>query len=134
MPAHKMITKNICIVMMFILVWTPFVSAGVGIKWSQESLRVQEGEGGCLTYSVYNPWPGKHERTYVQITLSSQLKEVLEVQDIESVLIPEETGLDEAIPVEFCFEVPKKIYSKNCWMGDFFVCERECLEEQKLYD
>jgi len=108
-----------------------FASAGVGIKWDRESALAEGGERACLTYGVYNPWP---EETYVKISLSDELQEVLDVQDINSTLIPAHTASTEAIPIEFCFDVPERIYGKNCWFGGFFVCEQECKEEQMIYE
>ena len=116
-------------ILVMILV-SSFVSGGVGIKWDRESALAEGGEKACLTYGVYNPWP---EETYVKIGVSEELIDVLDVQDINATLVPAHTSSGEAIPVEFCFEVPKKIYKKNCWLGSFFVCEQQCKEEQMVY-
>jgi len=106
-------------------------SAGVGIKWDRESALASGGEQACLSYGVYNPWPGD---TYVTVGVSEELQEVLIIQDVNATLIPEHTASGDSIPVEFCFEVPKGIYSKDCWLGGFFVCEQECIEDQKMYE
>jgi hypothetical protein len=106
-----------------------FVSAGVGIKWEQESFLVNSGEKTCLTYSVYNPWP---EDSSVQIELPENLKNLLTSQEAETKLIPANTASTAAIPVKFCFEVPQ-VYSKECLIGDI-ICKQECKEEQIVYE
>ena len=53
---------------------------------------------------------------------------------MNATLVPAYTSSDKSIPVEFCFEVPKKIYEKDCWLGGFFVCKQECKEEQRVYE
>lgn len=134
MLVHKMKKNkiNLGIVLILIVVAvSAFAAAGVGIKWERESALAEGGEKACLTYGVYNPWP---EETYVKIGVSDELLEVLEVQDINATLVPAHTSSGEAIPIEFCFEVPEKIYTKNCWLGGFFVCEQQCKEEMKIYD
>jgi len=104
-------------------------SAGVGIKWDQESFLVNEGARVCLTYGVYNPWP---DASNVQIVLPDNLKTLLISQEAETKLIPANTPSSAAIPVEFCFKVPQ-IYAKNCLIGGF-LCSQECKEEQKVYE
>lgn len=106
-----------------------FASAGVGIKWEQESFLINEGEKTCLTYSVYNPWP---ESTYVQIELPEILKDVLTSQEAETKLIPSNTPSSAAIPVQFCFKAPE-VYSKDCWIAGM-ICKQECSEPQKIYE
>jgi len=105
--------------------------AGVGIKWGQESRLVDEGERACLTYNIYNPWP---EESFAEIKLSEELEEVLVFQESEKKFIPANTPSEEAIPLEFCFEVPF-VYEeqKDCLIGNF-VCEQKCEGEQKIYD
>jgi len=103
-------------------------SAGVGIKWEQESFLVNEGDKTCLSYSIYNPWP---EEANVQIELSEPLKEVLTSQEAETKLIPANTPSSVAIPVKFCFKVPQ-VYQKDCLAGGM-MCKQECTEEQKVY-
>ncbi|MBS3099076.1 hypothetical protein J4462_02595 [Candidatus Pacearchaeota archaeon] len=127
---NKKIRSIVCILFLLVLLIYP-VSAGVGIKWDRESALASGGERACLTYGVYNPWP---EESYVKVSLSDELLEVLDVQDTEAVLIPSNTPSGAAIPIEFCFEVPEKIYEKDCWIGSFFVCEQECKEEQRVYE
>jgi len=116
--------------MVLILLVLPFVSAGVGVKWNQESMIVEENKESCLNYSVYNPWP---DDSYVIIEVSDELKDILVMQEAESKLIPKDTSSSEAIPVEFCFKVPE-VYDKNCLVGDIISCEKKCDEEQKVYE
>ena len=115
-------------VFLFILV-SSFVSAGIGLKWSQESQIIQENGESCLTYSVYNPYP---QNQYVKIGVSEELNPVLTEQEKESQEIPAETSSEEAIPVEFCFKVPR-VYSRDCWIGNYLFCKQTCTEEPKLY-
>lgn len=105
------------------------VSAGIGIKYDQESAMVEEGGKSCLTYSIYNPFPSD---TYVMISVSPELKDILVLQEMESKLIPRETSSANAIPMEFCFEVPQ-VYQRDCSVGSF-LCELKCEEENKVYD
>lgn len=117
------------IIVLMLLNFISSVNAGVGIKWERESVLVNEGQKPCLTYSVYNPWP---EATYVKIELSEELKNVLIQQDMESKLIPENTASSAAIPVEFCFKVPK-MYNEDCLLFNSLICKQECNEEQKMF-
>ena len=111
------------------LVMINFVSAGVGIKWEQESFLVNEGEKTCLTYSVYNPWP---QDSNVQIELPENLKNVLTSQEAETKLVPANTASTAAIPVKFCFKVPQ-VYSRDCLVLGM-ICKQECKEEQVVYE
>jgi len=121
------------IILLFVVgvMLSSLVSAGVGIKWDRESALVESGESACLIYGAYNPWP---KETWIEITVTEPLQEVLTLQKVESVLVPADTGVEQAIPLEFCFEVPRGIYNKDCWLGQWFVCEQTCLEEMKIYD
>lgn len=116
---------------MFVLVlaMVSLVSAGIGLKWSEESLIIDEREKYCMTYSVYNPWP---ENTYAEIGVSDELKEILIDYESEVKLIPSNTKNTESIPVEFCFKVPQ-VYERDCWIGNF-ICKQECKEEQRKYN
>lgn len=87
-------------------------AGGVGIKYSQQSAKIPEGAKTCMTYSVYNPW---EDDTYVKIKVSEGLQEILTLQETEAVKIPAHTSSSEAIPVEFCFEVPK-VYDREYQM------------------
>lgn len=120
--------KKIALLVMIIML-SSFVLAGVGIKWDEESALVNEGERTCLSYDVYNPWP---EDTFVTIEVSDELKEILVLQEAETKLVPANTASSESIPIEFCFKVPK-IYEKDCWLFEKFICKQECNEEQKVY-
>lgn len=121
---------NLVFLLAFIFLWISFVSAGVGIKWNKESALVNEGEITCLTYSVYNPWP---EDTYVTISPSEELNDILTMQDAKVKLIPAETSSNKAIPIEFCFKIPN-IYEKDCWIAGKFICEQTCQEDQQIYE
>jgi hypothetical protein len=117
---------------MLLLFILPFIYAvgGVGIKWDKESVIVNEGEKTCMSYSIYNPWP---EDSYVTIELSSTLKNVSTEYESEKKLIPANTPSTDAIPVKFCFKIPKKVYKTDCLLAGCAVCEQKCDEEQKVY-
>lgn len=107
-----------------------FISAGIGIKWSQESAMINENEKTCMSYSVYNPWP---EDSYVAISLGGELNNVLIMQEAQNKLIPADTSSSNAIPVEFCFKVPT-VYNRDCLIVGKLLCELKCNEEQKVYE
>ncbi len=109
-----------------------FASAGVGLKWQEESKIVNQGQKSCFQYSVYNPWP---QQSYATIKVSEELQSIIQSQDAEVKLIPANTPSTAAIPVKFCFEVPF-VYEdeRNCWLGDRFVCSQTCNAPQKIYD
>jgi len=107
------------------------VSAGPGIKWTRESFLVDEGEKFCVKdYKAYNPW---NKDSFVKVDLSLELQEVLTMQETESKEVPANTMNTEAIPIEFCFKIPK-IYEKDCALFNMFLCKQECNEEQKVYE
>lgn len=107
---------------------TTYVSAGVGISLTQQSILVFEGEENCIIYSVYNPFPGT---STVKLEVSEELKDILKSQGSDTVDIPAETGSDSAIPVNFCFKVPR-VYEMDCAIGNF-LCKQTCHEERKEY-
>lgn len=105
-------------------------SAGVGIKWDRQGAIVEQGSKTCLSYYVYNPW---EEDSYATIGVSEPLQEVLKSQQADAKFIPAKTSSAQAIPVEFCFEVPF-VYSneRNCLIGDF-LCEQACNSPQREF-
>jgi len=107
-----------------------FASAGVGIKWVEESIIVEEGEEGCLTYYAYNPWD---DDSTVVIGLSGELTDVLTMQEAETKFVPAHTSSNESLPIKFCFEVPR-VYERDCWIGESLICEQQCGVEQKVYE
>lgn len=106
-----------------------FISAGVGLKWSQESVIAIEHKKACITYYVYNPWDSD---TYVQIELSDEMQNIVASYESEKKLIPAHTSSGEALPIEFCFKTPY-IYERDCWIGNFLFCKQECNEEMEIY-
>jgi hypothetical protein len=106
-----------------------FVSAGVGISWDKESALIPEKTKTCLTYKVYNPWD---KDVYAKIELSDALQEIVSSYENEVKFIPKETSSAMAIPVNFCFKT-SKIYKRNCWIGNRFICKQECTEDMKVY-
>lgn len=121
------IKEVILVFLILIVLILPFSSAGVGIKWDKESVALKEGSKTCMTYSVYNPWP---DETYVVIAVSDSLKEVMISQEVEATLILAYTMSTEAIPIEFCFKIPR-IYERDCILGT--LCKQNCEEEQKTF-
>lgn len=120
----------IAMVMVFSLIVLPMVSAGVGIKTSRESLLVAEGKEVCITdYSVYNPWP---DESYVTVEVSGGLEDVLQMKDMVPIFVPAETYNEDAIPVEFCFKIPR-VYERDCLIGSM-LCVQTCSEEQVSYE
>lgn len=107
-----------------------FVSAGLGIKYGQESAMVNEGDETCLSYSVYNPWP---DDSNVIIGVSDSLKEILVLQEAETKFVPKFTSSQDAIPIKFCFKVPQ-VYSRNCAFAGKLLCELTCKEDMKSYE
>jgi len=116
---------------LFVVFALQIVSAGVGIKWDQESAIVGENNEVCLnSYSVYNPWSSE---SYVTIGLSGEINEVLVMQEAETKLIPAFTSSNESVPIGFCFKVPK-LYQRDCSIAGKFLCELKCEEAMKIYD
>ena len=113
----------------FILV-TNFALAGLGINTYQSSIAVSEGEEKCITYGVYNPFPG--EDTLVEISVSDELKEILKSQGSEKILIPANTLHDDSLPIEFCFKVPNNLFEKECAIGNV-LCKQTCPVEKQEY-
>ncbi len=124
--------KNLKFIVLFasLIIFSSLVSAGIGIKVSQESLLVSEGGEGCVTYYVYNPF---NENSKASISISGELRDILNYQEKETQIIPAETSSDEAIPVEFCFKIPKQIYKKDCLIGDM-MCKQDCNVDRKIFE
>ncbi len=121
---------RIVLLLILIIIFSSFASAGIGIKKYQESIAVNENEESCITVGAYNPFP---TGTNVVIGVSDELKGVLVTQEAESKYLPPETSSDEAINLKFCFKVPE-VYSKDCYVLNNFICKLECTEEQKVYE
>lgn len=121
--------KKIFAVVVLSFLMFSLVSAGLGIKYSEESALINEGDEKCLTYSVYNPWP---DDSNVIIDVSSELQEVMVLQEAETKFVPAFTSSENALPIKFCFKVPK-VYQRDCAVGSF-LCELQCQEETKVYE
>ncbi|HIH52262.1 hypothetical protein J4412_02780 [Candidatus Pacearchaeota archaeon] len=107
----------------------PLISAGVGVVWSQETALIPERTNVCLNYGLYNPWPTD---SYVKITLSESLQEIVESSDVKVDSIPKYTFHDASIPVKFCFKTPI-VYKQDCLVFDKFLCKQDCTEDMKIY-
>lgn len=127
---NQKIIAGFAICLFGILFMSSFASAGIGIKWGQESLLVNQGTEVCLTYNVYNPWPAN---SYVRIGVSGEVQTLLGSQEAETKLVPANTASNEALPLKFCFKVPY-VYEngRNCLAGSM-MCEQKCSGEQKVY-
>jgi hypothetical protein len=115
---------------LILLALLPLVSAGVGIKWAEQSVMVDEGGKACMTYSVYNPFPVE---TNVIIELSEELRGIVTEQESEAKLIPANTPSTNAIPVKFCFKVPRVYQAERNCLVLGLMCKQECNEEMKVY-
>jgi|SRR3989344_875675 len=123
--------KIIFLLTLLLVLILPIVEArkGVGLKWSLNSLRVEEGKETCVEYGVYNPW---EEDVNVKLGLSDNLKEITTKEFSESKFVPAGTSSKDSLPVTTCFLVDN-VYTKNCLIGSF-LCRKDCSEGQKVYD
>lgn len=117
------------VIMILLLSSLSFVSAGVGISWDTESITIIEETDICLTYKVYNPWDND---TYAEARLSSELSFIVDDKSSEVQFVPKLTSSDNAIPIEFCFSVPR-VYERDCLIGDSLICKKNCYEEMEIY-
>ncbi|PJE81317.1 hypothetical protein COU58_03125 [Candidatus Pacearchaeota archaeon CG10_big_fil_rev_8_21_14_0_10_32_42] len=125
--------KNIAflfLTLVLVLTVVPLYSAGVGLRWEQETALVPENSDVCLTYGVYNPWP---KDSYVKVQLSESLQEIIISSDNKVDSIPRSTFSNSSIPVRFCFKTPS-IYKKDCLLLDSLLCSQSCEEEMKIYE
>lgn len=133
-----MLVKKILPSIVLLLLMTSLVSAGVGLRWEEQSRQIYAGERTCMTYSVYNPFDSDE---YVAISVSEELETVLDLQELEGTLIPAQTSSSEAVPVEFCFTTPEDVYPRDCWVGSGedgsfnLFCKTLCEgQEQKAFE
>ncbi|MEK6925948.1 MAG: hypothetical protein AABW50_01575 [Nanoarchaeota archaeon] len=126
---QKEVIKASLIVVLGAIIFSNFIYSGLGIKYSQESALVNEGGSACLTYEVYNPWS---DDSNVIIGVSDELKGVLILQEAETKFVPAYTSSQNAIPVKFCFKVPR-LYARDCLVGNF-LCKLDCNEDMKIYE
>jgi hypothetical protein len=109
------------------------VSAGIGIKSYQDSVLLNEGEEGCVTVGAYNPFPTE---TNVVVGLSDSFKEILTEQEAETKYLPPGTSSNDAIPLKFCFKVPK-VYAREYASVPLIgraIDELKCTEPLKVYE
>lgn len=116
-------------VALLVVIILPNVSAGLGLKWNQESALVPQNGKTCLTYSVYNPYP---KDAYVKMVLSNNLKKILTSSSSETKLIKANTSSNETTPVKFCFKAPQ-VYPKDCLIGHSLLCKQTCNGTMKVY-
>ncbi|MCR4327786.1 MAG: hypothetical protein NUV46_04370 [Nanoarchaeota archaeon] len=120
---------NLFLVSILLLAVLPLSSAGVGLRWEQETALIPENSNVCLTYGVYNPWP---KDSYVKVQLSESLQEIMVSGDTKVDSIPKYTSSDSAIPVKFCFKT-SSVYKKDCLVGGL-LCSQLCEGELKVYE
>ncbi len=125
----KIKIRGVGFVILLVMLFS-FVSAGVGLKWTQESALVPENTKTCLTYQVYNPWD---KDVYAKIRLSEELINITKDQSSEIEFIPAKTSSTNAIPIEFCFKTPR-VYDRDCLIGDALICKQTCEEPMKVYE
>lgn len=106
-----------------------FVSAGVGVKWNQETALIPENSQVCLTYGIYNPWPTD---SYVKVQLSDSLNPIVKSEDNKVDSVPSYTYSNDSIPVKFCFQTPT-VYTQDCLLFNQFLCKQDCSEPMKIY-
>lgn len=75
------------------------VSAGVGIRYNEQNVRLVAGEEKCLQYGVYNPFDGD---AFVEASVSSELDSYVYSIDSDPILIPANTGSSETISISIC--------------------------------
>jgi len=119
----------IFVAILLIVIILPNVSAGVGLKWNQESALVPQNSKACLTYSVYNPW---NKDTYVKMVLSNNLKQIVSSSFSETKLVKANTSSNDSIPIKFCFKAPQ-VYPKDCLIGNSLLCKQTCNGTMKVY-
>ena len=125
----KRVVINLFVFLLLGIFMFQIVSAGVGIKWNQESALVPEDSNVCLTYGVYNPWPTD---SYVKIQLSDSLQPVVKSQDVKVDVVSKYTYSNSSVPVKFCFQTPS-VYTEDCSLFGKFLCKQDCLEPMKVY-
>ena len=122
-------SRKVGLIFVMLIMFSSFVLAGPGVKWSRESALVEGGSKDCMTYSVYNPWP---RDSFFKISLSEDFEDFKIFNKIDEQFVPQNTMSVDAIPVEFCFKTPK-ICEYDCWLFDKFICEQNCPEERKEF-
>ncbi|MBI3623717.1 hypothetical protein HY212_06600 [Candidatus Pacearchaeota archaeon] len=100
------------------------LSAGIGIVSYEGSVMPLEGQEACLIVGAYNPY---ETGTNVVVSVSDELKDVLVLQDAETKYLPPHTSSKEAIPLKFCFKVPK-VYSRQYMIGHV-VSKLDCTDQ-----
>ena len=122
--------KCLVVFLLGIMVFSSFISAGLGIKYTGQSALVDEGEKVCLNYySIYNPWGTDAN---VVVGLSEELQEILVMQETTTKLIPAFTSSSESIPMEFCFKVPK-VYERDYSIAGMFIDELDCSDQETKF-
>ena len=131
MESKRKFSNFIIFFLLASILLVPMVEArkGIGLKWSLNSLMVEEGKEQCVEYGVYNPW---EEDVQVKLDLSDNLKEITTKQFSESKFIAAKTSSQNSLPVTTCFMVDN-VYQKNCLLGSY-LCKKDCTEGQKVFD
>jgi len=119
----------IFVAILLIAIILPNVSAGVGLKWNQESALVPQNSKACLTYYVYNPW---NKDSYVRMVLSKNLEQIVTSSFSETKLVKANTSSNDSIPIKFCFKAPQ-VYPKDCLIGNSLICKQTCNGTMKVY-
>ena len=114
----------------FFIIVLPFsyATVGIGIRWYTEKEKVSENSEFCVNYGLYNPFD---EDVMGYLTAGKELSSFYVSEDAKN--IPSKTSSKNNIMTKICFTIPK-IYKEDCLVGNFFLCKRECKEEQKIYE
>ena len=108
----------------------PLASArkGVGIVWMTQTEIVNENSMHCVQYGVYNPWD---EDVKIGLSVSNELKDLVDEQKSEVKTVPANTMPDNPVPIEFCFKI-KDVYPKECILGT--LCKQTCEGNDVVYE
>jgi len=108
----------------------PLASArkGVGIVWMTQTEIVNENSMHCVQYGVYNPWD---EDVKIGLSVSDELKGLVNEQKSEVKTVPANTMPDNPVPIEFCFKI-KDVYPKECILGT--LCKQTCNNKNVMYE
>ena len=127
---NKIISIAVLVLMVvLILPQATLARKGVGVVWDTETEIVREGSTHCVQYGIYNPWD---EDVYAILSVSEDLKNIITNEESEIKLIKAGTLHENAIPIEFCFDIAK-IYKENCLIGNS-ICEQKCEETEVVYE
>lgn len=119
--------KKLFSIFAVILFLASYVSAGIGISVTANSILVEEGKQGVYTVGAYNPF---NEPTYVTVLPSDELSGVLIKQSAQQKLVPAGTSSENAIPLSFEFKVPQVYERETKLLG--LAKKVDCTSQDKV--